>query len=219
MTDPRRPGSSGGGRSNEEEYFARREAELLRQHRDAMQKTAAETERQRHVMKCPKCGFGLYTATGHGLAIVQCPNCLGIWLDANETEAVLKGTAEERAPVREALLSIVQPAGPRPSPAWEAYAAERAADLARQQEAERQQPALATERATHHMKCPQCGFDLLTTSLHDIEIDQCPSCHGVWFDAGEAELMLKRSEAERGMFRSALLAIVKAVSGPRAKPK
>ncbi len=219
MTDPKRPSSSAGGRSNEEEYFARREAELLRQHREAMEKTAAEAERKLHVMKCPKCGFGLCTATGHGLPIVQCPHCLGLWLDANETEAVLKGTTEERAPVREALLSIVQSAGSKPDREWEAYAAQRAADLARQQQAEREQPALAAERATHRMKCPQCGFDLLTTSLHDIEIDQCSSCHGVWFDAGEAELMLKRSEAERGMFRSALLAIVKAVSGPRAKPK
>lgn len=219
MSDPRRPGSSGGSRSNEDEYFARRDAELLRQHREAVQKTAADAERKLHHRKCPKCGFSLFKATRHGLEIVQCPNCLGLWLDASETEAVLKGTAQERAPVRDALLSILQTAAPGSDPAWEAYTAERAADLARQQQEERTQPALAAERATHHLKCPRCGFDLLTTTLHDVEIDQCPNCHGIWFDAGEAEVVMKRSEAERSLFRSALLAVVKAVSGTRAKPK
>ncbi len=33
---------------NEEEYFAKRDAELLRQQRAAVQKTAAENERRSH---------------------------------------------------------------------------------------------------------------------------------------------------------------------------
>jgi Zn-finger nucleic acid-binding protein len=218
MSDVKRPsGTRGGASSNEEEYFARREAELLRQRREAMQRTAVEAERKTHYMKCPKCGFDLLTATGHGGEIEQCPNCRGIWLDAAETEAVLKGGDEERARVREALLAIV--ATPKDGSGDAAYLARREADLERQQREAREQPAVEDARKTHHLKCPKCGFDLLTTSLHGVDIDQCPNCHGVWFDAGEAEQMLKRTDAERGLLRGALLSIVKAVSGTRAKPK
>ena len=46
---------------NEDEYFARRDAELLRQQRAAAQHAAAETERGKHHMKCPKCGYDLIT--------------------------------------------------------------------------------------------------------------------------------------------------------------
>ena len=222
MSDIKRTGAQGGPSSNEEEYFARREAELLRQQREALQKTAAEAERTSHHLKCPKCGFDLLVATGHNGEIEQCPNCRGIWLDAAETEAALKGGEEERRRVRDALLAIVQPDGGargRPGGGDEAYFARRDADLARQQQAARERPALEVERATHHMKCPKCGFGLLTVTIHSVDLDQCPNCHGIWFDAGEAEQWLKRSDAERGLLRGALLSIVKAVSGTRAKPK
>ena len=222
MSDIKRTGAQGGPSSNEEEYFARREAELLRQQREALQKTAAEAERKSHHLKCPKCGFDLLVATGHGGEIEQCPNCRGIWLDAAETEAALKGGEQERSRVRDALLAIVQPDGGargRQGGGDEAYFARRDADLARQQQAVRERPALEAERATHRMKCPKCGFGLLTVTIHSVELDQCPNCHGIWFDAGEAEQWLKRSDAERGLLRGALLSIVKAVSGTRAKPK
>ena len=217
MSDIKRSGAQGGPSSNEEEYFARREAELLRQQRAVLMKTAAEVERKSHYLKCPKCGFGLLTSTGHGGEIEQCPNCRGIWLDADETEAALKGGDQERARVREALLSILET--PRQGAGDTAYFARRDAELARQQREERDQPAVEAARKAHHMKCPKCGFDLLTATIHGVDIDQCPNCHGIWFDAGEAEQWLKRSDAERGLLRSALLSIVKAVSGTRAKPK
>lgn len=222
MTDAKRTGAQGGPRSNEEEYFARREAELLRQQREAMQKTAAEAERKSHYLKCPKCGFGLVTTTLQSVEIDQCPSCLGVWLDAGETEAMLKGNDEQRGLVRSTLLAIVAPAGGaggKVATGTAEHLARRDTELARQQQAAREQPAIEAERASHRMKCPKCGYDLLTTTLHGVDIDQCPSCHGVWFDAGEAEAMLKRSDAERGLLRGALLSIVKAVSGTRAKPK
>jgi len=222
MSDIKRTGAQGGPSSNEEEYFARREAELLRQQREALVKTAAAAERKSHYLRCPKCGFGLVTTTLHGVEIDQCPSCLGVWLDAGETEAMLKGNDQQRGLVRTTLLAIVRPAGGAGSKGGadtDAHHARREAELVRQQQAAREQPALEAERAAHHLKCPKCGFGLLTTTLHGVEIDQCPNCHGVWFDAGEAEAMLKRSDAERGLFRGALLSIVKAVSGTRAKPK
>jgi len=106
-----------------------------------------------------------------------------------------------------------------PSSNEEEYFARREAELLRQQREALVKTAAAAERKSHYLRCPKCGFGLVTTTLHGVEIDQCPNCHGVWFDAGEAEAMLKRSDAERGLFRGALLSIVKAVSGTRAKPK
>src|SRR5207244_4120801 len=74
---------------NEEEYFARRDAELLRQQREAMRRTAAETERRAHHMKCPKCGYDLITGEWHGVQIDQCTHCHGIWFDKGEAESLL----------------------------------------------------------------------------------------------------------------------------------
>lgn len=75
---------------NEEEYFAKREAELLRQQREALHKTVGEAERQSHYMKCPKCGYDLITGDWHGVQIDQCTHCHGIWFDAGEAEGLLK---------------------------------------------------------------------------------------------------------------------------------
>lgn len=111
MTDPKRTGPRSPSRSNEEEYFARREAELLRQHREATQRTAAEEERKAHYMKCPKCGFDLLTTTFHGVEIDQCPNCHGIWFDAGEAEEMLKHGDAEHGLMRSTLLSIVKAVG------------------------------------------------------------------------------------------------------------
>ena len=46
---------------NEEEYFARQEAELRKERRKTAELEQAEVERQTHHMKCPKCGYDLAT--------------------------------------------------------------------------------------------------------------------------------------------------------------
>jgi hypothetical protein len=75
---------------NEEEYFAKRDAELLRQQRDAARVAASESERRSHYMKCPKCGYDLITGDWHGVQIDQCTHCHGLWLDAGEADALLR---------------------------------------------------------------------------------------------------------------------------------
>jgi ribosomal protein L37AE/L43A len=75
---------------NEDEYFARRDAELLRQQRKAAKQAAAAAERQSHYMKCPKCGYDLITGEWDGIQIDQCTHCHGVWLDAGEAEQLLK---------------------------------------------------------------------------------------------------------------------------------
>ena len=75
---------------NEDEYFARRDAELLRQQRAAAQQAAAQAERKSHYMKCPKCGYDLITGDWDGIQIEQCTHCHGVWFDAVEAEQLLK---------------------------------------------------------------------------------------------------------------------------------
>ncbi len=74
---------------NEEEYFAKRDAELLRQQRASAQQAAAEAERRSHRMKCPKCGYDLMTGAWHGIQLDQCTHCHGLWLDAPEAERLV----------------------------------------------------------------------------------------------------------------------------------
>jgi len=39
------------------------------------------------------------------------------------------------------------------------------------------------------MNCPRCKSPLIVVEYHDIELDWCPSCEGLWFDSGEMELV------------------------------
>jgi uncharacterized protein len=73
---------------NEDEYFAREDAELLRKQRERAHAAAVETERKSHYLKCPKDGYDLATSEYHGVQIETCPHCGGMWLDAGEIEAV-----------------------------------------------------------------------------------------------------------------------------------
>jgi len=75
---------------NEDEYFAREDAELLRKQRERASAASLEVERKSHYMKCPKDGNDLASSQHHGVTIETCPHCGGIWLDAGELEAVTK---------------------------------------------------------------------------------------------------------------------------------
>jgi len=77
---------------NEDEYFARRDAELIEKQRVERMKAEAAAERKSHYMKCPKCGADLGTTDQHGVSIDLCPDCGGIWLDAGELDTVLQHT-------------------------------------------------------------------------------------------------------------------------------
>ena len=37
------------------------------------------------------------------------------------------------------------------------------------------------------MKCPKCHSDLIPTIRHKIQVNQCPSCKGMWLDNQELE--------------------------------
>ncbi len=75
---------------NEEEYFARQEAERLEQSRAEVQRVTIESKRKSHYMKCPKCGADLSAVDYHGVQVDRCPECNGVWFDAGEVESLVK---------------------------------------------------------------------------------------------------------------------------------
>jgi Zn-finger nucleic acid-binding protein len=46
------------------------------------------------------------------------------------------------------------------------------------------------------MVCPVCKYDMIVVEYHNIELDYCNSCKGVWFDSGELDLLLKSQGLE-----------------------
>lgn len=43
------------------------------------------------------------------------------------------------------------------------------------------------------MTCPSCHAPLVIVDRHDVEIDYCPDCRGVWLDRGELDKIIARS--------------------------
>jgi len=41
------------------------------------------------------------------------------------------------------------------------------------------------------MICPVCKEDMLIIEYEHTELDYCPSCEGIWLDAGELELLFE----------------------------
>ncbi len=46
------------------------------------------------------------------------------------------------------------------------------------------------------MICPTCKRDMIVVEHDKIELDYCTNCQGVWFDAGELELLLESMSFE-----------------------
>jgi uncharacterized protein len=87
----------------------------------------------------------------------------------------------------------------KPSSNEDEYFAKRDAEWIRERRAEldRQEKAVAT--AATAIKCPRCGTPLAERQFQTVKLDACPKCKGVWFDAGELEMvmLLKRGDQIR----------------------
>jgi uncharacterized protein len=71
---------------NEDEYFVKRDADLIREQRAKLDAERAIAERQSHYMHCPKCGAKLVETDFHHIKIDRCTECGGIWFDKGEVE-------------------------------------------------------------------------------------------------------------------------------------
>jgi len=74
---------------NEDEYFVKLDAELLKARREKLDAERRAQERAAHLMKCPKCGADLVERDMNNVKVDQCTECEGVWLDKGEMEMVL----------------------------------------------------------------------------------------------------------------------------------
>ncbi|MBN2460035.1 MAG: zf-TFIIB domain-containing protein [Candidatus Cloacimonetes bacterium] len=58
------------------------------------------------------------------------------------------------------------------------------------------------------MNCPRCGKSMITLEIKEVEIDYCLSCHGIWLDNGELELLLRDAKRKEKLLQSFLLTSV-----------
>jgi acetyl-CoA carboxylase beta subunit len=93
---------------NEDEYFAKESAQLLKRRQAEAAERKEVAARKAHYMKCPKCGADLFTEEYHGIQIDRCSDCAGMWLDAGEAEDLLM---REDVGVINILKSIVKGVG------------------------------------------------------------------------------------------------------------
>ena len=61
-------------------------------------------------------------------------------------------------------------------------------------DAQRQSQESAQLRELHWMRCPKCGQQMTEEERSGLKIDHCTGCGGVFFDAGELDLLLSAEE-------------------------
>ena len=83
----------------------------------------------------------------------------------------------------------MSPTDDKPSRNEDEYHLKRDAELIREQRARLDAERAKRERASHLGKCPRCGRDLVEKEFHHIRADNCPSCHGMWLDQSEIDML------------------------------
>jgi predicted Zn-ribbon and HTH transcriptional regulator len=78
---------------NEEEYFLRQDADLIKAQRAKLDAERVAAERSTHYMRCPKCGATLNEIEFSHIKVDTCPDCKGMWLDAGEIELIGRTSA------------------------------------------------------------------------------------------------------------------------------
>jgi len=82
---------------NEQEYFARLEAEKLKklaeQHALSIAEQSKMELKKQHWMHCPKCGMELKTIKYQEIEVDRCFSCDGTWLDQGELEKIAMSEA------------------------------------------------------------------------------------------------------------------------------
>ena len=71
----------------EDEYFWRKDRELIEKLRSQLKKTSQEKASR---VACPKCPGKLESYTFEGIALDRCSECEGIWLDRGELDAIVR---------------------------------------------------------------------------------------------------------------------------------
>jgi uncharacterized protein len=93
----------------------------------------------------------------------------------------------------------------KPSRNEDEYFAKRDAEWMRERRAQLDAERESREKTQPKLVCPRCSAQLQDREFQNIHLDVCPKCHGVWFDAGELEMVLHTPRGE-------LLSVVNTVS-------
>lgn len=70
---------------NEDEYFARQNADLIKEMRAKLDAERKASEKKRD-LNCPRDGTELVETESENVKVDTCPKCKGVWLDAGELE-------------------------------------------------------------------------------------------------------------------------------------
>ena len=79
------------GRSLENDYFRRREAELV----EKMKAKLSADNAQAGNLQCPKCDGKLVETNYENIKIDVCEKCTGVWLDAGELAQIVDKDTNE----------------------------------------------------------------------------------------------------------------------------
>ncbi len=90
---------------NEDEYFARQNAELIAEMRKRLDAERLTRERHSHYMKCPKCGADLQEVVRESVTIDVCPECKGAWFDPGEVELLRQAS---RNPITSVVTDLLE---------------------------------------------------------------------------------------------------------------
>lgn len=71
---------------------------------------------------------------------------------------------------------------------------EQLAKIRAELDAKRRAAEGSSAKAAHWMCCPKCGGKMVEKKFENVLIDQCGSCSGVYFDAGELDMLLKHEK-------------------------
>ena len=93
-------------RRNEDEYFARQNAELLAQHRNRLDAERAARTQAGQPMRCPRDGGVFVERSHHGVTIDVCPECGGVFLDRGELELLEHVEDQEMGRAASRLFSV-----------------------------------------------------------------------------------------------------------------
>jgi hypothetical protein len=82
---------------NEDEYFARQDAELMKAKRAQLDAERQKAARSQSLNRCPRDGGELVEREFHHVKIDMCSTCKGVWLDPGELEIL---AIHDRNPVK-----------------------------------------------------------------------------------------------------------------------
>jgi hypothetical protein len=84
----------------------------------------------------------------------------------------------------------------KPSRNEDEYFAKRDAEWMRERRAQLDAERASRAKTQPRLVCPRCSAQLTEREFQNIHIDVCGKCHGVWFDAGELEMVLHVPRAD-----------------------